>query len=92
MDKITAPFSDDQVNALNAFQAAGFVHPFTCCSHEGCDRQKQENEGTLIATTNGWVCPCGKYTQDWAHSSMADTNLLIKMQERLTRLGNPDEN
>jgi hypothetical protein len=24
-----------------------------------------ENEGVLIATENGWVCPCGKYTQDW---------------------------
>lgn len=26
-----------------------------------------ENEGVLIATEQGWVCPCGKYTQDWSH-------------------------
>lgn len=25
-----------------------------------------ENEGVLIATQEGWVCPCGKYTQDWS--------------------------
>jgi hypothetical protein len=24
-----------------------------------------ENEGVLIATEKGWMCPCGKYTQDW---------------------------
>lgn len=26
-----------------------------------------ENEGVLIATERGWICPCGKYTQDWFH-------------------------
>lgn len=26
-----------------------------------------ENEGVLIATEKGWICPCGKYTQDWFH-------------------------
>lgn len=26
-----------------------------------------ENEGVLLATTSGWVCPCGKYTQNWFH-------------------------
>ncbi len=29
------------------------------------------NGGTLTATTEGWVCPCGKYKQDWAHKIMS---------------------
>lgn len=28
----------------------------------------KENEGVLIATKQGWVCPCGKYTQPY-HTS-----------------------
>jgi hypothetical protein len=30
------------------------------------------NDGVLIATLNGWVCPCGEYRQDWAHDFMAN--------------------
>ena len=30
-----------------------------------------ENEGILTASTEGWVCPCGEYKQDWAHDFMA---------------------
>lgn len=26
-----------------------------------------ENEGILVATEQGWICPCGKYKQDWCH-------------------------
>jgi len=25
----------------------------------------RDNEGVLIATTEGWICPCGKYKQEW---------------------------
>lgn len=25
-----------------------------------------ENEGVLIATKDGWICPCGKYTQKFS--------------------------
>lgn len=45
-------------------------HPFTCCSHEGCDRQSQPNQGTLIPSKDGFICPCGKYTQKWCHDFM----------------------
>lgn len=31
-----------------------------------------ENEGILVATTEGWVCPCGEYKQNWAHSFMVE--------------------
>jgi hypothetical protein len=64
-NKIAMIFTTDQVESLNAYQNCGRWHPFTCGNHCGA---------TLIATTDGWVCPttgCG-YTQDWAHGFMAD--------------------
>lgn len=68
--KIVAPFGATQVQALNEFQQAGFIHPFTC----GWRDNHPENEGVLIADEEGWHCPvedCG-YTQDWAHGFMGD--------------------
>jgi hypothetical protein len=41
-----------------------------------------ENEGVLIATKNGWVCPCGKYTQNWAHDFMTQ-NQKLKDDEKI---------
>lgn len=62
MTKVIAPWTAEQVAALNRWQRLGYVHPFTC-----------PNGWNLVATTAGWVCPgtCG-YTQDWAHDFMAD--------------------
>lgn len=66
-DEIRAPFTREQADGLNRWQAAGWVHPFTCGgNHSG--------HVTLVATTEGWHCPevhCS-YTQDWAHAFMAD--------------------
>lgn len=33
-----------------------------------------ENEGVLIATENGWICPCGKYTQNWHNLDATSLN------------------
>lgn len=80
-DTINTPFSDDQVDKLNNFQKQGQFHPFTCCSPpeiKECYRANnigdtwEENEGILKATNDGWVCPCGKYTQKWAHNFMTE--------------------
>lgn len=68
-------WTEEQVNELNKQQKSGKFHPYTC------DRKAKECEvdmgpietrdwskdGILIATTEGWVCPCGKYKQNWAH-------------------------
>lgn len=84
MAKIEAPFTDEQVIKLQAWQESNTqylekapgqfinlpVHPFTCCSHDGCDRLNQPNEGALIPSNDGWVCPCGKYKQNWCHDFM----------------------
>jgi hypothetical protein len=63
MDKVFAPFSPSQVDALNAYQAQEYTHPFTC----KC--------GTvLVAQPYGWECVnCPDYRQDWAWSPMAIT-------------------
>jgi hypothetical protein len=39
----------------------------------GCSDKSE----TLRATTDGWNCPCGQYTQDWAHSFMGESQELI---------------
>lgn len=75
MKNIKAPFSKIQIDKINEFQEKGKFHPLTCCSPEEipeCLRAvkiidgniiKGKSDGVLIATENGVVCPCGKYTQ-----------------------------
>ncbi len=64
MTKITAPFSSEQVDALNRWQHLGYVPEFNCEeAHEGLDRR-------LAATRHGWICPHCAYRQDWAHVGM----------------------
>jgi len=74
-------FTDIVVKELNERQNDSRFHPYTCCGDgiSECFRNAatlkrsegetveytNENEGVLIATTDGWVCPCGKYTQKW---------------------------
>ena len=60
--QIHAPFNQDQVASLNAFQQSGAFHPFTCA----------KGSHTLVATPEGWTCPQDDYTQDWAHDFMSD--------------------
>lgn len=76
MEKIKAPFTDEQVKNLNEFQACGF-HEFTCGSAD----HTQETCGVLIATTDGWHCPNCDYTQDWAFAEMADSSMAKAMNE-----------
>jgi len=62
LDRAEAPWNDEQVASLNAYQAADFVHPFT--SPQGA---------SLRATAAGWVeHDGGPVVQKWAHSFMAD--------------------
>lgn len=62
---ISAPWTEDQVKSLNAYQRCGYCHPFTYG-----DGPLQVD---LIATTDGWVADAGgPVVQDWAHPFMAD--------------------
>lgn len=73
MEKIVTPFTDEQVKKLNEYQQKGQFHPFTCCSsgdEKICERRNGKSEGLLIATNEGFVCPCGQHKQGWAHEFM----------------------
>ncbi len=73
---IKAPFTQEQVETLNEFQQMGMMHPFTCMGIRCKNRLEQKDEGLLKATTERWVCPCGEYTQKWAHGFMADRKFI----------------
>jgi len=77
METIKKPFTQEQVDNLNHYQNEGKFHPFTCCGGDkntpNCQRNAGTSEGVLIATVDGWVCPCGEYKQDWAHDFMDKT-------------------
>jgi hypothetical protein len=68
---IKAPFTPNQVEALNRFQQRRDIHPFTCPGIDDVPECHVENR-TLIATPDGWICSCGKYHQDWAHAFMIE--------------------
>jgi hypothetical protein len=63
MDVVIAPFTEEQVESINAFQGDGSWHPFTCPK---CGIR-------LKASTVTIQCyGCGKYMQTWVHRFMAD--------------------
>lgn len=70
-------WTDEQVAALNAYQARDDSHPFTCGSDNRGDeahRAVQDEDGgdlgQLVATRQGWICPACDYRQFWAHDFM----------------------
>ena len=79
---IKAPWTDEQVKALNETQHLGFVHEFTCAGNN-CKRSEREDNGILVATNEGWVCPCGEYKQDWAHEFMFDPEAIKKRRREI---------
>lgn len=78
-----APWNDEQVTALNAWQESGQFHPFTCGKRDTPGHLlyaalhlekhgRHVDVGQLVATHDGWVCPVPTcdYTQNWAHDFM----------------------
>lgn len=70
-DMIRAPWTPEQVAALNEFQRRGGMHPFTCGG------EHTPGSPILVAREDGWHCsdPYGEgcdYRQDWANAFMAD--------------------
>lgn len=72
-----SPWTAEQVEALNYYQADRRFHAFTCGGSRGDEAHQRyalehgEDMGQLIATQDGWVCPVCDYTQDWVHDFMA---------------------
>lgn len=63
--EIRAPWTDDQVTALNASQKNPSYHPFTCIAGH--------SHGVLTATPDGWRCSECDYEQDWAWAHQVET-------------------
>jgi len=61
---IQAPWTPEQVDALNHYQNEGWMHPFTC----------PNGHGNLLAIKSGCVCYECDYTQHWAHDFMFTEN------------------
>jgi hypothetical protein len=55
---VKAPWTDEQIDALERFQQTPGVHPYTCPQHSTRE---------LVATRRGWICRYCEYTQDWAN-------------------------
>lgn len=75
---IKAPWTFEQVVALQVWQDNDFVHPFTCGNRDG-HPDIHGDHGILVPTIGGWICQCCDYVQDWAHEHMfgpAPTNPL----------------
>lgn len=65
---IEAPWTDEQVERLNAHQRDRRFHPYTCGNRGGHPFEPEYGDhGVLRATREGWVCPYCDYTQKWAH-------------------------
>lgn len=76
LNLITAPFTDDQVASLNAYQADSRMHEFTC-NKSTCPVR------LLTADTQGWKCSGCFYTQRWAYDWMGNwewKNMLDKIR------------
>jgi hypothetical protein len=60
-----APFTEQEVDRINAFQRCDRVHPFTC-GNSACKSRE------LVATRDGMDCPVCGSRQRWVHEFMAE--------------------
>lgn len=73
--QVKAPFTTEQVENINKLQA--HLGLMTCMGDKGCKRTI--DNGTLKATEEFLICPCGKYKQYWIPQGF-DTKELLDMQ------------
>jgi hypothetical protein len=64
--RIFAPWTDEQVGQLAAYQACESFHPYTCI---------HSHHGPLFPTSLGWRCDSCGYRQNWAHESSLTIHL-----------------
>ena len=71
-DLIRPPWTDEQVDGLNAYQKHAPFHEFTC-RDDDCRAGKPDPRSRyapLRATREGWVCDWCGYRQAWAFRGM----------------------
>lgn len=71
--RVEAPWTVDQVDALLSWQSSPYVHSFTC-PEPHLDENGQPREVILVPTTAGWRCADTRcpYDQDWAWDFMLE--------------------
>lgn len=70
MTKITCWSAEDVVklwhHQFDPWPKFQQVHPYTCDNREN-HPQLAGDQGILVPTVRGWICPFCDYTQSWAH-------------------------
>jgi hypothetical protein len=70
-DCVDAPWTEDQVRNLNAWQNNVSYHPYTCGRRDQPGHTWRNGDlGQLRATPAGWICDDCDYTQTWAVAFM----------------------
>jgi hypothetical protein len=90
---VKAPWTREQVEALNHYQRSGKFHAFTCGNRAKTFHPFEEEYGdwgALRATSIGWMCPFCLYTQDWAHAFMMAGTTISKSVKREPVLKKPE--
>ncbi len=78
-----APWTEEEVEHLLAWQKSDHMHPFTCPNRADGKHFKMTGDrdlGVLLPNTQGWICPDCDYTQDWAHTFMLDGSALATQE------------
>jgi len=82
VDRVKAPFTDEQVDAINQWQNTSTVHPLTCGSGNRKDEKHLDGEGILVASKDGLVCPYCDYKQDWVPDGVAFPGEIFVVDEK----------
>lgn len=64
--KSIPPWTDNEVESFNQYQASGVFHEFTCANRE------HGGDDVLVATSEMLSCPSCSYRQHWCHPWMVD--------------------
>lgn len=67
---MTRDFTPEKVLELNEHQKNERYHPYTCGNRDSKENPHplmNGDNGVLVPTVRGWICPFCDYTQDWAH-------------------------
>lgn len=71
------PFTEEQVDNINAWQDSGVVHQLTCPDHD-----KHLHGHKMFAIEIGMFCPeCDQLKQEWVPTAVADGTGLASANE-----------
>lgn len=70
-ERIYAPWTPGQVQAMQRWQVDLRMHPFTCPNRGDGEHQTTTDLGVLVPTEDGWICRNCEYRQTWAWAFMA---------------------